>query len=284
MRGGSDFKLRRCAGMCRRSSVSAFLSPLQMNAVDFPALRWTTATICRDLSSISGRCHALGANGSTISFIIRVDASIPMCHIPMMDRKTALASGLRFYDNGRKCPLNHESTVRYAITGKCLECCKDEGSRYQPSRAAYYRAHAAANVAKSKTWKLANPERRKQLAAEYRERHRLELRARSVAYRETHTTPLLDKRVRENNRRSRKAKAGGAFTPQDVERLFSLQRGRCAYCRKPLRRGYQVDHIMPIRLNGHSNPSNLQLLCAPCNWSKQGKHPIDFVRGRGLLV
>lgn len=199
-------------------------------------------------------------------------------------RKHAKAAGLLFYDNGSRCPRDHESTVRYTVTGKCLECSKGEGSRYQTGRAAYYTTHATYIKMKTKAWKDANPKKLKQLTAEYRQRHRMKLRAKNVIYRLTHTTPLLDRRVREGVRRTRKANAGGSFTPADVKRLFFLQRGKCAYCRVSLKLGYQIDHITPIRLGGHSNPSNLQLLCAPCNWSKQGKHPIDYAQGLGLLI
>lgn len=112
----------------------------------------------------------------------------------------------------------------------------------------------------------------------------MELRARNVAYRKSHTTPLIDRRIRENKRRTLKKGAGGSFTSADIRDIMKSQRGLCAYCRVPLRNGYQIDHIIPIRLNGDSNRRNLQLLCRPCNWSKQGKHPLIFARSRGLLL
>jgi len=77
---------------------------------------------------------------------------------------------------------------------------------------------------------------------------------------------------------------GGSFTKDDVARILKEQRGKCAYCRKSLKAGHSVDHVMPLVLKGSSNPNNLQLLCKSCNSSKGGKHPIDFARKRGLLL
>lgn len=58
-------------------------------------------------------------------------------------RRMAKAEGLLFYDNGRRCPRDHQSTVRYVVSGKCLECSKTEGVRYSEARAVYTAAHAS---------------------------------------------------------------------------------------------------------------------------------------------
>lgn len=34
-----------------------------------------------------------------------------------------------------------------------------------------------------------------------------------------------------------------------------------------------IDHIMPIKLGGGSEPDNLQVLCVICNSVKGGRHP-----------
>ena len=76
----------------------------------------------------------------------------------------------------------------------------------------------------------------------------------------------------------------GQFTPDDIERIRKAQKGRCAVCRKPLRRKYEIDHIKPVTKGGNSRPSNLQLLCLPCNRRKSNKDPIQFHAGVGPVV
>lgn len=76
----------------------------------------------------------------------------------------------------------------------------------------------------------------------------------------------------------------GQFTPDDIERIRKAQKGRCAVCRKPLRRKYEIDHIKPVTKGGNSRPSNLQLLCLPCNRRKSNKDPIRFMQELGRLL
>lgn len=77
-------------------------------------------------------------------------------------------------------------------------------------------------------------------------------------------------------RRARKAQTGGSFTQDDIEKLFEMQEGLCAYCEKSLNR-YHIDHVLPLSLGGSSNPSNLALACVSCNLSKATKLPLNFL-------
>lgn len=142
----------------------------------------------------------------------------------------------------------------------------------------------AAALARNRAWRAANPEKEAINRARYREKHRAELRAKHALYRQTHPTDPLVRRVREARRRARKTKAGGSYTKEDVMSLLRQQKGRCAYCRKDITKQYAVDHIVPVRLGGSSNRSNLQLVCRLCNSSKGGKHPTDYSKSLGLLL
>ena len=55
---------------------------------------------------------------------------------------------------------------------------------------------------------------------------------------------------------------------ESVAALLTRQRARCADCRKSIRQGYHLDHILPLAQGGQSTLANLQLLCAKCNSSK----------------
>lgn len=65
--------------------------------------------------------------------------------------------------------------------------------------------------------------------------------------------------------------------------LLKLQKGLCAVCRCGLV-SFEVDHIVPRVLGGTNDRKNLQLLCRPCNNAKGGRHPVEFMQSRGLLL
>lgn len=85
-------------------------------------------------------------------------------------------------------------------------------------------------------------------------------------------------------RRARKRGAGGSYSPSDLAEIYAAQRGRCAECRKSIKRGYHADHIIPLARGGTNHRRNIQLLCAHCNLSKHAKHPLDFAREQGRLL
>lgn len=85
-------------------------------------------------------------------------------------------------------------------------------------------------------------------------------------------------------RRRAKASSGESFTKRDIEDLLVSQRGVCVACRSSLAAGYHVDHVVPLKLGGGNDRTNIQLLCAPCNYAKAAKHPIDFMQQKGYLL
>ena len=92
------------------------------------------------------------------------------------------------------------------------------------------------------------------------------------------------KKARDRNRRARKRNAEGSHTAADIQRLLVLQKNKCAVCHTSIANGYHVDHVMPLALGGGNGKDNLQLLCPPCNLSKNAQHPVDFMQQRGMLL
>lgn len=90
--------------------------------------------------------------------------------------------------------------------------------------------------------------------------------------------------IYEQNRRAKKRASGGKLSAGLTEKLFSLQRGRCACCSISLGSNFHHDHIIPLALNGVHEDLNIQLLCPTCNQSKHSKHPVDFMQERGFLL
>lgn len=92
-------------------------------------------------------------------------------------------------------------------------------------------------------------------------------------------------RIYSQNRRERKQANGGGFLSNGLaEKLFILQKGKCACCGKPLGKKYHMDHVMPLALGGPNTDENIQLLTQSCNSQKRAKHPVDFMQSRGFLL
>lgn len=70
----------------------------------------------------------------------------------------------------------------------------------------------------------------------------------------------------------------GVHIGDDIKALLLAQKGLCAGCSEDMQDVYHVDHIQELSDGGSNNPSNLQLLCIPCNLKKGGRHRKTTVR------
>lgn len=118
-------------------------------------------------------------------------------------------------------------------------------------RKLYYTRTREASIAKTRQWCVENPEKVRELR---------------------------------RNRRARMRNAEGTHTAEDVSRIRDLQKDKCASCGVRLKGKGQVDHIIPLAKGGSNWPKNLQILCAPCNISKNARDPIEFMQSKGLLL
>ena len=186
-------------------------------------------------------------------------------------------------------------------------CCKcqTETERYgdgvcKPCKAKYRAANREKACESAAKWRADNQDKRREYdikyramyyssnkdkVREYNDKWRAEnldrVRAASSAYQSAN----LDKfRVYEQNRRARKRESGGKLSIGLAERLFRLQRGKCACCGQPLGNDYHLDHIMPLALGGSNTDDNMQLLRGSCNLKKGAKHPVEFMQSRGFLL
>lgn len=143
----------------------------------------------------------------------------------------------------------------------------------------------ACDDAAASKYRAANRDKVRAYHAAYRAAHREELRAANAAYRKANPVPPEKNRIDAHNHRARKLEAGGKLSRGLAERLFKLQRGKCACgCGQKLGDDYHRDHIMPLALGGTNTDDNIQLLRATCNLQKSVKHPIDFMQQRGFLL
>lgn len=85
---------------------------------------------------------------------------------------------------------------------------------------------------------------------------------------------------------ARRRGAEGKHTKEDVAQILVAQKHKCAnpMCRKSLKSGFDVDHIVPIAKGGTNWPRNLQLMCSPCNKRKNALLPTEWARREGFLL
>lgn len=91
-------------------------------------------------------------------------------------------------------------------------------------------------------------------------------------------------RLQAHKRKVNKLRNGGTFTWREIETLLQRQRGRCYWRGESLKRGFHIDHRIPLNHGGHNNISNIVLACPKCNIAKSDLAPEIFARKIGLLV
>ena len=181
-----------------------------------------------------------------------------------------------------KCGSTFES-------GKCKTCHRAQIKNWHklhPESARktslkYYYEHKAEVKEKKHIWYKENAELARKRSREFGKKYPEKKKAMIKKW-------LLDHpdagRIYNQNRRERKRKNGGILSSDITDKLFKLQRGKCACCGKPLGKDYHLDHRMPLVLGGENTDSNMQLLRSRCNQEKHMKHPIEFMQSRGFLL
>lgn len=151
--------------------------------------------------------------------------------------------------------------------------------------------------ASSNKWRIANPEKVKTAYVKWVSENHEKKRETLQKWREENKARIAEwtkkwalnnqdkRRINEHNRRAKKCVNGSKLSQGLADRLYKLQRGKCACgCKQMLSENYHLDHIMPLALGGTNTDSNIQLLCQICNQQKHAKHPVDFMQSKGFLL
>lgn len=169
--------------------------------------------------------------------------------------------------------FSKKASNRDGLQYQCKTCCKAHHTKWY-----------AANLDKAKAdnakWRAANPERKKAFDTKWQIENAEKKKAIIAKWYAANPDAI---RIYSHNRRARERANGGKLSLGIAEKLFNLQRGKCACCGVKLTDNH-LDHVIPIALGGPNEDWNMQLLCAPCNLSKHAKHPIDFMQQRGFLL
>ena len=188
-----------------------------------------------------------------------------------LEHKEEIAVRDKKYKDANKDKISASGKIYYSLnTEKILadvkEYSKNNAEKVAASKKAYQEKHRvsiAANkhvyyitnfedfAAKSKAWRLANPDKCRQY---------------------------------HHDRRARKLASIGHYTEDDVDLQFTQQVGLCVYCDSPLEDGYHVDHIFPLSRYLFDGPENIQILCGSCNNKKYTKDPKVYEDSIGILT
>ena len=181
-----------------------------------------------------------------------------------------------------KCGCTKEATEFHAAKGglgglksQCKACAKT-------ARAKWYEANKDQENEASAKWRADNLVVAKACQANWRAKNQEKANAMAAAWQKANPEAC---RIHHHNRRAREREAIGNLSAGLADKLFRLQRGKCACgCSQPLGADFHRDHIMPLALGGSNTDDNIQLLRSTCNLQKKAKHPVDFMQQRGFLL
>lgn len=154
--------------------------------------------------------------------------------------------------------------------------------KYRAISKRWRKANRESDIARTRSWREKNRTLVIRYRREYLRANMEAALARGVAWRKKNPDAV---RRYGANRRARKKAGGGRLSPGISNRLFALQRGRCACgCGERLGSDYHLDHVIPLARGGANVDSNMQLLRKACNLRKSSKDPVDFMREQGFLL
>jgi len=137
----------------------------------------------------------------------------------------------------------------------------------------YRQGHADQHRERARRYAAAHREER----AQYQSSHPEQVQATRRRYYATHAEQVREQdRLKSSCRRARKRNAEGTYDAADVAVMLRNQKGRCWWCRKPMKGKHTIDHRIALARGGSNDPGNLVLSCPRCNRRKHTKTPQEF--------
>ena len=176
------------------------------------------------------------------------------------------------------------------LNTSCKECARERARKWHAENRekanrrslTYSSSHREEAKSKARIWRENNRTRYLHGSRKWRHENKERASEATKAWKAVNRERVL---ALVRNYKARKKAASGTHSGRDVLELLALQNHMCAACRCRIDgRKYHVDHIVPLSMGGSNDRGNLQILCAPCNLSKNARDPVEFMQSRGLLV
>ncbi len=164
-------------------------------------------------------------------------------------------------------------TTRDRLSSWCRPC-------HSVARHARYMANREQELARSRAYELANPERTREKARRSYHNNKPAAMARHKKWVEENPdrTRAINRNWYKNNTEVAKAKAAvgrarrlgaaGTATARQLADRIAMFGGKCWMCGKS---ADTIDHVIPIAKGGTHWPANLRPACGPCNYGKQDR-------------
>ena len=165
-------------------------------------------------------------------------------------------------------------TAKNGLKSNCKTCRSFAGAKWREE-------NHDKDMARKAEWAAKNRARATAINAAYRDKNPTKSAAYSAEWRAKNSDRA---RIQLQNKRAKKRENGGRLSSGLAEKLFVLQKGKCACCGLPLGDDFHLDHIVPSALGGPNSDKNIQLLRRKCNMSKGAKHPLTFMQAKGFLL
>lgn len=226
----------------------------------------------------------------------------------MSARSQAKKDGKTRYFIHKECPRGHIAE-RMVSNGRCVVCIAEDKKKARKEnpdkhrdymrlwhdknrqREIEYRSKNKDRIAENtRRWRAKNPERDRLNRERWMKNNIDRYRAKSKEWRQKNAAryKFLNKRWRMRNPEkqrvimfNRNCATRGvrqAIKYGLIEEKIKRQNGKCVYCKIDLNGSFHIDHKTPISRGGDNKPSNLQLLCQPCNNKKHAKTHEEFLQ------
>ncbi len=140
----------------------------------------------------------------------------------------------------------------------------------------WYKLNSEIAKARSKRWVQAHPERGRAKSKRWADKHPEKHKATFQRWCKANPLKVRIRRHNANIKRKAKMGSGKTISADGIKLKYQQQRGKCWWCKKPLKGKYELDHCIPLARGGKHELANIVISCPTCNHRKGSKLPVEW--------